>query len=459
MIFPKVNKIHFVGIGGIGISALARMMIALGKKVTGSDLKNSEITEALVKEGVEVTVGHYQENVTKDIDLIIYSEAVSLENPEIKTAKSLKIPTLGYPSALGQVMVSFKERIAVSGTHGKSTVTSLVGLILEKAGFDPTVIVGSKVRQFNENFRLGKSNYFVAEGCEWKRHMLNLTPNIIVLTNIEADHLDYYKNLDEIRSAFLEYIGRLPKDGLLVLNNDDQFLKTLKLPQGKVIRYALKDEKSDLRAVNIKIKNEKQFFDLIWLGKNLGEFSLNIPGKFNIANVLAACALGLTLGVKIEVIKEVIENFRGVWRRFEILGEKNGALIVSDYAHHPTEIKETIQAAKEFYPQRRLVAIFQPHQHNRTKKLFGQFIKSFDRADLVILSEIYDVAGRESEEDQNISSKDLTHEIGKRKKEVIFCPNVEKTEEIILKNIRKNDLVLIMGAGDIYKLALSLANN
>ncbi len=457
----KIKKIHFIGIGGIGVSAIAKMMILLNKKVSGSDLVSSEITNDLKKKGAKIFIGHQKKNLKKDVDLVIYSPAVPKNNPEREKAKKLKIPQFSYPEFLGEISKNYFT-ITVSGTHGKTTTTALIGLILEKAGLDPTVIVGSLVKNFSYgNLRFGQSKYLIVEGCEWRAHMLKLKPKIIVLTNLEQDHLDYYKDLNDIIFHFQKYIDKLPIDGKIILNIDDENLLKKLLPHRKVISYGIK-KPADVMAKNIKIGAGFQKFDLVAdsnfydLKLKINNLNSKIPGIFNIYNFLAASTCALALGVNPKIIKDVLENFSGVWRRFEVhdLKIKNLKLkIVSDYAHHPTAVKNTIVAAKEFYPKKRIFVVFQPHHHHRTKTLFNEFVKSFDDVDLAIISEIYSVAGREEKKDQDISSKDLVKEIIKRTgKKIIYAKDLKETKKFILENLQDDDVLLIMGAGDIYKI-------
>ncbi|MCX7779112.1 MAG: UDP-N-acetylmuramate--L-alanine ligase [Patescibacteria group bacterium] len=454
MDLSQFKKVHFIGIGGIGVSAVAKMMILLGKKVSGSDLFASEITDDLKREGAKIFIGHQKENLAKDIDLVIYSPAVPEDNIERKRARELEILSFSYPKFLGKLSKNYFT-ITVSGTHGKTTTTALIGLILEKAGLDPTVVVGSKVNNFQEgNFRFGKSKYLVVEACEWRAHMLNFRPQIIVLTNLEEDHLDYYKNLDDIIFHFQKYIDQMSGDGKIILNIDNENLFKRLLPHRKVVSYGIK-KPADVVAKNIKIISGFQEFDLI-VDSKVHHLRLKVPGIFNIYNALAASTAALSLGIKLEIIREVLENYSGCWRRFEVKDFKIENLklkIISDYAHHPTAIQETIQAAREFYPNKRIFVIFQPHHHHRTKVLFDDFVKSFDRVDLAIISEIYGVAGREKSADQNISSKDLVKKVIERTgKKIIYTRNLEETKKLILKNIQPNDVILIMGAGDIYTI-------
>lgn len=460
----KIKKIYFVGIGGIGLSAVAKMMLLKRKKVFGSDLNLSEITDDLKRKGAKIFKGHKEENLPNDTDLLVYSPAVPEDNPERKKANKLNIPQFSYPEFLGLLSKNYFT-IAISGTNGKSTTASMLGLILERANLDPTVIVGTKIKKWGGNLRVGKSRYFVVEACEWKGHMLNLFPKMIILTNIERDHLDYYKNLNRIITTFQKYVNKLPKTGILIFNADDKNLKKLKV-KCKTITYGI-DNKSDIMAKNIKKENQRLQFDLIKKGIFSEKIKLKIFGKFNIYNALAALSGALVLGVKPKIIKKALENFGGIWRRFEILNpDKDGYLsgfkpkitLISDYAHHPTAIFETIKTAIEVYSKRRIVVVFQPHLYSRTKNLFADFVKSFDLADLVIIAEIYSPPGREKN-NWDISSKDLVREIRKRKKTVFYASDLEETKKKMLNCLQPNDVVLIMGAGDIYQVANDLASN
>jgi len=457
MDLKKIKRIHLIGVGGIGMSAIAKLFKAWGAEVSGSDMSDSEIIENLKNRGIKIFKQHKAKNISSDIELVIYSLAISEDNPERKEARRLKIKELSYPQILGEISKD-KKTIAISGTNGKTTVTAMAGLILEEAGLDPLVIVGSKVKDFDENLKLGQGEYFVVEACEYRAAMLELKAENIILTNIEEDHLDYYKDIKHIIKTFQKYINKLSNGNLLILNADDPNCQKLKKPDCKAITYGIKN-KADLAADKIKQGAGYQNFYLKYKGKDLGKFTLKIPGEFNIYNALAAAACGLSLNIDKKIIYKVLEKYKGSWRRFEKVGELNGSIIISDYAHHPTAVAATIRAAKNFYPGKRIVAVFQPHQHNRTKKLFNDFVKSFDDADLVILSEIFDVAGREELEDQDISSKKLAEEVRKRGIDVLYGEDLDNTEKIILDNISNNDVVLIMGAGDIYLVANDLVKN
>ncbi len=454
MNISKLSKIYFIGIGGIGISGLARILNWQGKQVLGSDLQETELTKELIEEGIGVLIEQKAEQVPEDADLYVYSAAVPEDNPERARIKELGLQDkeISYFEAVGELMKDYECAIAISGTHGKTTTTAILAEAMVEAGLDPTVIVGSKVKQLGSNARLGKDKkYFVVEACEHKEHMLKLHPKVILLTNIEEDHLDYYRDLEHIEMSFQEYINKLSVDkGLLVKNMDDSECKNLGY-DGQIISYGIENE-ADVKVEDIEIKDKKQVFKI-----DGQEYNLQIPGKFNIYNALAAIAfLKDYLELDEEVIKKAIANFKGTWRRFEIAGEYKGATVISDYAHHPTAIEGVIKAAKDFYPDRRVVVVFQPHQHNRTKKLFDQFVDAFNEADFMIIQEIYGVAGRESEEDKDVSGQDLKEAIEKRGKYVFYAEDRKKSKVLIDEHLEKNDVLLIVGAGDIYKLGEEL---
>lgn len=416
---PKL-KIHFIGIGGIGVSALAQYYLAKGHVVSGSDLVASEITEVLKRKGVKLT-----RNDLVNLDLVVYSPAVPESDSELKKARKLGIRCLSYPQALGE-LTKQHFTIAVSGTHGKSTTCAMMGLILTKAGFDPTVIVGTKVKEFADlNCRVGKSKFLVIEADEHFASFLNYWPKIIVLTNIEKDHLDFYKSLKNILKTFKEYISHLPKDGILIANKDDQNVRGL---ASNSVLYSLRQkEAKKLRKI------------------------LKVPGEHNVYNALAALTVARALKIPDKISYKTLSEYRGSWRRFEI---KRGApTIVSDYAHHPTEIKATLKAAREKWPKKKIWCIFQPHQYQRTFYLFNDFIKSFDRADEIILCDIYDVVGREEKQiSKKVNSKKLAEAIRLRGKIAHYLGDFRKIPQFLKNKVRPDDIILIMGAGNIYKL-------
>lgn len=457
----NLKKIYFIGIGGIGMSAIARFMKAREKEVVGSDIKPSKVTQDLEKLGIKVNYGQVAENITDDIDLVIYTGSIPKTNPELATVFEKRMKAITYAESLGLVM-SGKDGIAICGTHGKSTTTAMIGGVLEDGGIDPSVLVGSIVPRYNGNLRVGVGKNFVAEACEYQHNFMSLYPQIIILNNIELDHTDCYPNIEAMKESFLNFVRHLPDDGILFGNGDDENVREVALkiktekPQLKIFYFG-KGNKNDFYFDNFTTGSGKVEFEAFNKEQSLGKFSLNIPGEINVRNAMAAIAVGTYLDISPDNIRKSLENFQGIWRRFEIKGEYKNALVVSDYAHHPTAVEKTIAAAKEFYPERRLVAIFQPHQHNRTRGLYEDFLKAFDLADEVILCEIYDVAGREEKEDQNVSSLNLVEDIQKRNPKlaghIFYAKNLEETRKLIDENVKAGDVLLIMGAGDIFEIA------
>ncbi|MFH1193632.1 MAG: UDP-N-acetylmuramate--L-alanine ligase [bacterium] len=474
--FKNYKKIHFVGAGGIGVSALAKLAILQGVKVSGSDATESETLDELRKMGAKIFVGHKKENVPAGVDLIIFSDAVPKDNPERSFIPPLDkggrggVVEKSYYEALGELSRE-KKTIAVSGTNGKSTTTAMLGKILIDAGFDPTVIVGSKIKDFKYgNLHPGKSEWLVLEACEHNAHMLNLSPECIVLTNIEADHLDFYKNLENILKSFETYVSHMPQSGFLIYNADDKNTSRV-IPTSpsvipakagiQAISYG-EGKGADFGFANRSAGEGGQKFEFVMEGRTIGEIELKIPGMFNVYNAMAAASAAHNMGVEFDKIKKSLAEFSGLWRRFEKVGEFKGAPVISDYGHHPTAIAATILAAHEFFPGRRVVLAFEPHQHHRTQALFADFVRAFDEAEVVILSEIYNVEGRVSESDREVSSKKLadaivkywgTDEDTKTDREMIYCENLSETEKALRQTAKKNDVMIIMGAGDVYKVA------
>ncbi len=417
-------KVHFIGIGGIGISALAQYHLFKGEEVSGSDLVGTPITESLKQKGATVFIGPNTDKNIKDYDLVIHSPAVKENNPEMVEAERLGIRILTYPQALGELTKEYFT-IAISGTHGKSTTTAMISLILTEAGLDPTVVVGTKIKEFgNSNFRMGNSKYLVIEACEHEESFLSYWPKIIVVTNIEEDHLDYYGNLENIKIAFNKFVSHLDKDGILVKNRS-VVIDT----DRKTIDFSLED-KEDIEKLREVVK---------------------IPGEHNLLNGLAALSVARILNVPDNVSFATLSKYLGSWRRFEET-QFDGFVLIDDYAHHPTEITATLKGAREKYPSKKMYCAFQPHQYQRTYLLFDDFVKAFKNAinnkliDKLFLIDIYDVAGRESEETKNkVSSEKLAHEIGEGAKYV--------SKEELFANLEGGEVVIFMGAGNIYDLS------
>lgn len=466
-------RIHFIGIGGIGVSALAQYYLAKGHQVSGSDLNRSEITDLLKEKGTEIFIGkHKSDNLPKDTDLVIFSPAVKKDNSEYKKVLELKIKCQSYPQALGKLTKKYFT-IAVSGTHGKSTTSSMLALILIKAQLDPTVIIGTKLKEFgNSNFRAGKSaprqnpeeaqtpygvskfgagqEYLLIEADEWQASFLNYWPKIIILTNIEKEHLDYYKNLNHILRTYKEYVSHLPRNGMLVMNRDDKNISKLKTqnlkPYLKIQNFSLKQKET---------KKLKQI--------------LKVPGEHNIENALAALETARALKIPDEVSFQALSEYQSAWRRFEISkgSFKNYKLqtinykLISDYAHHPTEVLATLKATREKFKNKKIWLVFQPHQYQRTFYLFTEFINVFQKAqskllaNKIIITDIFDVSGREDEKlKKKVSSKKLVEKL--ESSSIIYLEK-NKIISYLKDKLKDEDVIIIMGAGDIYKLGDELS--
>jgi len=446
----KINKIHFIGIGGIGLSAAARILNQLGKEVSGSDAVESEITVQLEKEGINVFISQEADNVPLKADLVAYTVAIGEENLERQRAAELSIPQMTYPELLGLLMAG-QFGIGVSGTDGKTTTTAMIGKIFLAADLDPTIVIGSKVDYLGGNSCLGQDKYFIFESDEYKKAFHNYQPQIAAITNIRADHLDVYKDLEEIKSAFAYYLKKVPEDGLIIINNDDaNSLEVISDVKAKIITYAI-DTDADLKAADISYEDGRQKFKVLRNNEVLGEVRLIIPGRYNVYNALAAIAVALAEGIDFSVITKALADFKGAWRRFEKLGDKNGTEIITDYAHTPEGLKQVIKATYEFYPQNRILFVFQPHQYNRTKNFFDDFVLALKTAEDVIITDIFYVRGRENPDDFDVNSKFLANQAG-----VAYGGNLTETEKLLKKKIGDFDVIMLIGAGDIYNLAKDL---
>ncbi len=430
-------RIHLIGIGGIGVSALAQYYLSKGHEVSGSDLVASEITDFVARKGIKVFIGNSAENIKQDLDLVVYSPAIKKDNPELLQATGYKLKTKSYPEALGDLTKEYYT-IAVAGAHGKSTTTAMIGLILVEAGLDPTVIVGTKLKEFGgSNFRSGKGKFLVIEACEYDSSFLYYSPKIEVITNIDKEHLDYFKTFANVKKAFKSFIMRLPMNGFLVFNKDDEKNSKVKITSSKV-KFKIK---------NYSLKQPE--------AKKLNRV-LKIPGQHNVSNALAALQVARILAIPDSISLRALSEFRGTWRRFEVkTGNVNGKeiTIVSDYGHHPNEISATLKATREKYPNKKIMCIFQPHQHQRTYYLFNDFVKTFRSVsiDKIIITDIYDVAGRETKTINNeVSSEKLVKKINREN--IGYLP-LQKLEGFIKDSMSPVEVLIIMGAGDIYKLA------
>ena len=447
----KIRHIHFIGIGGSGMSGIAEVLLNLGFHITGSDLKKSLTVKRLMGKGAKVFIGHNAKNV-KGADVVVYSSAVKEDNAELVEARRLGIPTIPRGEMLAELM-RFKYGIAISGSHGKTTTTSMVGSILGLTGYDPTVVIGGKLESYGSNAKLGSGEFLVAEADESDGSFLKLTPTIISINNIDKEHMSYYKNFENVKKAFIDFANKVPFYGAVALNIDDRNVKEI-LPfiEKKVIKFGLSEE-ANIRATNIKLVDGRYKFSL----DGYGEIHLSIPGKHNIYNALASISIALELGVPFCVIKEVLENFKNANRRFEIKYIDNDIVVIDDYAHHPTEIKATISAGRDMFPDKRLISVFQPHRYTRLASLYDDFVKSFDIPDMVIITEIYS-AGENQIGDY--SGEKLASDIKnlKNNNNVIYSGDIEETFKILKNLVKKNDVIMFLGAGNITKLAGDFAN-
>lgn len=441
--------IHFVGIGGISMSGLAEILKRNKYVVSGSDLRQSSLTDKLKKLGIKVFYGHAEENV-QGADLIVYTAAVKDTNPEIRAAKKLHIPVIERAVLLGEIMRKYQYPIAVSGTHGKTTTTSMVSLILMQANLDPTILVGGELEAIDGNVRAGGSRYFVTEACEYVESFLKFYPYIGIILNIDADHLDYFRDLDHITDAFRKFAQLIPADGhIIVCGEDKRALQAVKDIDRDVITYGIHSETCVWKAENIVFNNlGYPKFDIIYKENHLCSVSLKVPGIHNVYNALAAAACSHALGIQGKDIAQGLASFRGTHRRFEIKGTINDFTIVDDYAHHPTEIKATLAAALKF-PHHKLWCIFQPHTYTRTLALLEEFSQAFSNTDTVIITDIY--AAREVD-DGSIHSRDLVKKINEKGDKAIYISQFDDIASYILEQAAPGDLVITMGAGNVYEV-------
>jgi UDP-N-acetylmuramate--alanine ligase len=448
--FTSVKRIHFVGIGGIGMSGIAEILINQGFEVSGSDLSISENTEHLVSLGAKIYIGHNPDNVN-GAEVVVYSSAVNInDNPEVLTALNLNIPTLRRAEMLAEVS-RLNYCLAISGTHGKTTTTSMCGLILMKAGLDPTVIVGGRLKGLGgTNARLGKGDWTVVEADEYDRSFLQLLPTISIINNIDAEHLDIYKDFDDLKNTFAVFANKVPFYGLNAVCLDDSGVKDiLPLIKKKIITYGL-SKHCNIRAENINFSGRSSNCKVLKNGVELGDLEINIPGVHNVRNALASIAVATELGIEFKIIKNAIKEFTGVYRRFEIKGENAGITIIDDYAHHPTEILATLHAAKNGW-NNRIICIFQPHTYTRTRDFYKEFGRAFEDADILIITDVYPAREKPIE---GVSGKLIADSATRSgHKNVYYFENINEHIQEITKIINKGDLVITMGAGDIWKIA------
>jgi UDP-N-acetylmuramate--alanine ligase len=446
-LYRKLKHIHMIGIGGTGMNGIAEVLLNLGYKVTGSDIQANDATRRLVRLKAGVSIGHKTENI-KGADVVVISSAIKEDNIEVREARLRKIPVIPRAEMLAELM-RMKYGIAVAGSHGKTTTTSMIATILDRAGFDPTIIVGGRLNTIGAHAKLGEGEFFVAEADESDRSFLYLSPFIAVLTNIDEEHLDHYRNIEEIKKTFVHFANKVPFYCPIILCLDDPNLQSI-IPQleRRLITYGFSAQ-SDIFARDMRFDGFASASTIFHKGRKLGRLKLNVPGKHGILNAMASTAVGLDLDIPPALILEALESYSGTGRRFELKKETRKVMIVEDYAHHPTEIRATLDAAKRGWPRRRVVAVFQPHRYTRLSYLMTEFATSFNQADVLILTEIYP-AGEEPI--PNVSGAVLFEAVKRfGHKDAHFEPDMKKIAGLLKKVVRAGDIVLFLGAGNIYR--------
>lgn len=452
----KYKRIHCLGIGGIGLSAVAEILKDNGHTVTGTDIKVSEVTEHLESIGIKVFREHVAENVD-NVDAVVYSAAVSDENPEVVRARELGIPLFSRAEVLGMLMENYRSSIAICGTHGKTTVTSMTSLILRNAEYRPTILVGGNLPEINGNVEIGSNDYFVTEACEYMDSFLNLKPSIGVILNIDSDHLDYFKDMDHIVKSFRTFVEQIGDEGTIVAYGDNPFVKDVLKDHSNKITYGY-SESCDYYAENI-VFDDMGFpsFDICHEGNKVAEIKLAVPGEHNVLNSMAAFATARHLGVDVRTIRDTLAAFGGTHRRFDFTGITDGGVkVIDDYAHHPTECRATIAAASNV-KHNRLWIVFQPHTYTRTKALFNEFTECFTGADVLVLTDIY--AAREKDV-YDISTGKLYNSMKELHpdKEIYYIGDFDRIADFIKSNAASGDMVITMGAGDVYKVGELILN-
>jgi len=451
-VYGKIKRLHFVGIGGIGMSGIAELLLNMGYTVTGSDLRESDTVRRLRELGASISVGHSPENV-HDAGVVVISSAVNDRNPEVKEAHSLNIPVIPRAQMLAELM-RLRYGIAVAGSHGKTTTTTMVSAVLSQGGLDPTIVVGGKVKALGTNARLGKGNFMVVEADESDGSFLLLSPVISVLTNIDEEHMDHYKDMDELEGAFSDFLNKIPFYGLAVVCWDCPRVRAVaKDFEKRSITYGFNPE-AELKAVNVSVSGFRTEFDVVLNDSSLGRVSLQVPGKHNAQNALAAIVVGMELGMTFEQVREGLNEYSGIDRRLQIKGKGKDIVVLDDYAHHPNEIKATIDALKES-THGRVVAIFQPHRYTRTKQLFDQFAVVLRDIDVLFLLDIYS-AGEEPIE--GVTSEALYRSIKEAGHGNVFYSNGSKSVvSSVLSVLKPGDVVITLGAGNVWTVGEEIA--
>ncbi|MGD8520473.1 MAG: UDP-N-acetylmuramate--L-alanine ligase [Desulfobacterales bacterium] len=452
--YLKKYHIHFVGIGGIGMSGIAELLLNLGYKVSGSDIQTSDITNRLKKLGGTIHKGHAKEHVGQ-ADVVVTSSAISTGNPEVEAAEQAAIPVIPRAEMLAELM-RLKYSIAIAGAHGKTSTTSIVASVLARGGLDPTVVIGGKLKSIGSNAVLGQGDFIVAEADESDGSFLKFSPTIAVVTNIDREHLDYYSDLDAIKDAFLEFLDRIPFYGLAILCLDNEPIQDL-IPKIKkrYTTYGMSSQ-ADFQIRDVEFESQKSRFDIYHRGNRLGDIHLNLPGIHSVYNATASIAVGMELDIPFDDIKSALETVEGVQRRLEIKGETNGITVIDDYGHHPTEIKITLKALAENWPNRRKVVVFQPHRYTRTQALFDDFTRAFYQSDLLVVLPIYAASEQKI---AGVSAQALCEGIRAHgHKEVHYARDFDAAVSHLKQILKPGDILLSLGAGDVWKVGMDVLN-
>jgi UDP-N-acetylmuramate--alanine ligase len=450
--YHKKYHVHFVGIGGIGMSGIAELLLNLGYSVSGSDMKASDITKRLEKLGGRIFKDHLEDQV-QGADVVVTSSAIGPDNKEVLAARQASIPVIPRAEMLAELM-RLKYSIAVAGAHGKTSTTSIIASVLGKGGLDPTVVIGGKLKGIGSNALLGGGDYIVAEADESDGSFLRITPTIAVVTNIDREHIDFYKDMSSIKEVFLSFIDRVPFYGLAVLCLDNEPIQEL-IPKIKkrYTTYGMSTQ-ADFHGAELVFDGLKSRFSIFHQGVKLGKVTLNLPGLHNVYNAMASIAVGIELGISFEVIKDVLETVDGVQRRLEVKGDTGGVTVADDYGHHPTEIKTTLQAARDSWPGRRKVIVFQPHRYTRTRDLFDDFTRSFYQSDVLVILPVYPAGERSI---PGVDSNALYEGIKAHGHKNIFNAKDFRAAVLFLEKIlKKGDVLLTLGAGDVWKVGEEL---
>lgn len=450
--FRKVNKVHFVGIGGIGMSGIAELLLNQGFHISGSDITDSEMINNLRSKGIKINIGHSTKNLIES-EVVVYSSAIPEENIELTFARSRNIPTIKRAEMLGELIALKNTSVAVGGTHGKTSTSSMIGALLSHSDLDPTLIVGGLVKNLNSNSKLGSGDIVVVEADEYDKSFLQLKPTVAVITNIEKEHMDCYNNMDDLYDSFASFANSVPFYGTVVLCSDsigaNKILDKIKRP---VTTYGI-ESKADVSASMISYNKMESIYNLMYNGKDQGQVRLSVPGEHNILNSLAAAAIGFEMGLDAKMIIKGLNFYKGVRRRFEIKGKIKNIIVIDDYAHHPTEVIATLEAAKKSW-KKRIIGIFQPHLFSRTKEFYKEFAEAMMLSDVAIITDIYPAREKPI---AGISGKLIFDEIKNLgHKNASYIPNLNNLNNTIEKNVIKDDLIITMGAGTIWRYGESI---